>query len=127
MHGNAPYVDKEQTKWINPCAVSRLCNLKNQRTIQLWAERGRTSFGLRIESRQVPVVIGSRHNPRGRRTERLGIAEHSVAALQAVYQEVFGDKGRRRRGNFSKNEMAALEAATARYYRGHYSLTAPNL
>ena len=121
-----PFVDDTGKRWFHPYLVKRVSHAATESTLAIWARRGRAPFGLHIESVHVPIQINSRNKPRGngKRKSRLVISEDTVVALSAIFREVFHDKRRDGQRGFSKDEMAALEAATRRYYRAQLPLPA---
>jgi hypothetical protein len=110
-----PYVDKNGKRWYGPAAAAKHLDFATTAAaLAQWAERGKTPFGLIVESIHVPRPM---YSPEARtlrpRPDRPVISEGSIIALRDVLQEVFCLK-RRPYGGYTKNEIAALEAAARR-------------
>jgi hypothetical protein len=122
-----PFVDTDGRRWYDPTsAAKRLGHAVTAGTLAVWAERGTTTFGLPVESMRVPLRMTSHHSegssykPLRPRTDRPVISEETVAALDAIFREVFRDMRRYNtrgsvRHSYSKDEKAKLESATRRY------------
>lgn len=115
-----PFVDSKGKRWFDPTSAEKhLSKAATAATLAIWAERGKAPFGLPIKSIRVPLLMTShgsgQYKPRRPRRDRPVISEETVLALNAIFREVFHDKRREGHTNYSKDELAALRAATKRY------------
>jgi hypothetical protein len=125
-----PFIDPKGKRWFDPSSAEKHINKATTRaTLAVWAELGRSPFGLPIKSMRVPLLMTShgsgQYKPRHPRKDRPVISEDTVLALDAIFREVFHDKRREGRGGYSIDELKALRVATKRY-RAQKRLPASN-
>jgi len=110
-----PFIDAKGKRWYDlTSAAKHLSPGFSIGALQTWMERGRTSFGLPIETIRLPIRTTFRNPDTVRpRKDRPVISEDSLIVLDAIYSEVFGNR-RKQPGGYTKEEKAKLQEAARR-------------